>query len=189
MSLSEWQLSKAAVFRCVCVCVYGQAGPARARVVSKWQQWWQLSSVQGWYLVQQWWHCTGGWLLGSWYLVGTSTTHLLQDSQLLKYGDVTDSDRKGRQVTNLSNSVKLVSKIQRTLWVVDWDYKNPVYSSIVNIINNITQTWSPTPKLDVKLPYKGGSSLNSSTSAARLVPKKMILLSGPSIHRMWQCFW
>ena len=126
-------------FSGVFVCVYGQAGPARARVVSKWQQWWQLSSVQGWYLGQQWWHCTGGWLVGSWYpvgttqlvpnAVGTSTTHLLQDSQLLKYGDVTDSDRKGRQVTNLSNNVKLVSKIQRTLWVVDWDYKNPVYYS------------------------------------------------------------
>ena len=135
-----------------------------------------------------------GWLvvgtqlvLPSWYPVQwvLPSTHLLQDSQLLKYGDVTDSDRKGRQVTNLSNSVKLVSKIQRTLWVVDWDYKNPVYSSIVIIINNITQTWSPTPKLDVKLPYKGGSSLNSSTSAARLVPKKMIHLS---IDRMWKCF-
>ena len=60
-----------------------------------------------------------------------------------------------------------------------------LFKVIVIIINIITQTWSPTPKLDVKLPYKGGSSLNSSTSAARLVPKKMILLSGPSIDRMW----
>ena len=48
-----------------------------------------------------------GWLVGTQWVLPTTiativatltplgTTHLLQDSQLLKYGDVTDSDRKG----------------------------------------------------------------------------------------------
>ena len=99
MSLSEWQLSKAAVFRCVCVCVWASwssksKGGVKvatmvaivlcAGVVS-----WATMVALHWWLVGT--QCSG-------YLVGT--THLLQDSQLLKYGDVTDSDRKGRQVTN-----------------------------------------------------------------------------------------
>ena len=55
-------------FSGVFVCVCGQDGPG-AGVVSKWQQWWQLSSVQGWCLGQQ---CNAGIaLVVGWLVVGT----------------------------------------------------------------------------------------------------------------------